>query len=369
MPMPARSSSGDTMAEAAGRESIVERPGYHSPQVEVAVRLNTNESPEAPSDGFMAELAEIARALKANRYPDREARALREAIGASHGLPADHVACGNGSNEVLLCLLLAYGGPGRTAVVFEPTYALHRHIAELSHTAVATGERGGGFEIELEPARRLLAEHRPGLVFCCSPNNPTGNSEDEEVLAGLAEAAAPGLLVVDEAYGHLSPSSATSLFAAHENVVVVRTFSKVWALAGLRLGYLLADPAVVAACERTSLPYHLGTFTQAAGLAALGHSGEMEARAARLVAERQRLAAALSSRAVESWPSAANFILFRPRHLGAKEVWEGLLARSVLVRDVSSFPRLEGCLRVTVGTREEDDAFLAALDEVLGGAR
>ncbi len=353
----------------AGRESLVDRPGYHSPQVDVAVRLNTNESPEGPSAEYRAELSRLAGGLELNRYPDRRASLLRRGIAARHDLSEENVFCANGSNEVLMCLLLFFGGAGRKALVFEPTYALHRHIAELSGTEVVLGKRDERFAIEPGPAAELVARYRPAVVFACSPNNPTGNLERLELLGDLAAAAAPGLLVIDEAYGQFSPESATSLLGEHENLAVVRTFSKSWALAGLRLGYLLSSPEVVAGCERSSLPYHLGSFTQAAGLAALAHEEEMTARTSRLLQERERLARRLEALAVETWPSSANFILFRPRSRGGHEVWEGLLSRSVLVREVSSFPRLEDCLRVTVGTREENDAFLEALAQVLEGPR
>ena len=328
------------------------------------MRLNTNESPEPPPAGFLEELSEAARRVDAHRYPDREATALRGAIAASHGRQAAEVFAANGSNEVLQCLLLAYGGPGRRALVFEPTYALHAHIARLTSTEVVAARRDRHFAVDAASACRLIERSQPEVVFLCSPNNPTGNSERRETIEAIATVA-EGLVVVDEAYAQFARWSAVDLLDRFPAVAVVRTFSKTWALAGLRLGYLLAHPEVVAACQAVALPYHLDTVKQQAGVAALGHVEEMHARVARLVAERARLEAGLSDLAVDTWPSEANFVLFRPRSRPASEVWQGLADRSVLVRDVSGFPGLDGCLRVTVGTAEENGRFLAALSEVL----
>ena len=332
--------------------------------MEVEVRLNTNESPEPPPAELAAELASTASGLSLNRYPDRRAATLTAAVAAHHGVAPEQVFCANGSNEVLQCLLLAYGGAGRRALVFEPTYALHAHIARLTGTEVLAGARTAAFEVERAAAVELIAAAGPEVVLLCSPNNPTGNAESLDTIASIA-AATDGLVVVDEAYAQFAPSSALELLAETPNLAVVRTFSKTWALAGLRLGYLLADPEVAAACAKVALPYHLDAFKQEAGVLALRHEAEMDARIRRLVEARHRLVEGLSRLRVDLWPSAANFVLFRPRHVRAAEVWGGLVERSVLVRDVSSFPGLEDCLRVTVGTAEENRRFLAALGEVL----
>ncbi len=343
------------------------RAGYHSPQVEADVRLNTNECPEPPPGEFLAELAEIARHLGANRYPDREATALRAAIADHHGLSPDQVFCANGSNEVLQCLLLAFGGAGRSALVFEPTYALHSHIARLTATDVLTGARDDRFAVDEKTAVHLIAEHSPDIVFLCSPNNPTGNSEPRATVEAIATAA-PGLVIIDEAYAQFSPWSATEFLGSFGNLAVVRTFSKTWALAALRLGYVLADPSVVGACSSVVLPYHLDSFKQEAGIAALRYDQAMRERVARLAEERGRVLAGLSALPLDVWPSDANFILFRPRDVDSKRVWQGLVDRSVLIRDVSDFARLEGCLRVTVGTNEENTRFLEALGDAIGEA-
>ena len=338
--------------------------GYHSPQLHVAVRLNTNEAPLPPPQAWVDELqAEVGR-IQFNRYPDRDAAELRAALAAFHGVDPANVFCANGSNEVLQTLLLTYGGPGRTAAVFEPTYALHGHIARITRTAVVEGERNADFTLDVVDVKRVLSEHRPEVTFLCSPNNPTGRAEPADVVTQVLDLA-PGLLVVDEAYGQFAAWSALPLVTGDRPLAVVRTFSKTWSMAAARLGYLVGPSQLVAELEKRVLPYHLDAVKQAAGRLALSYRAEMEARVAMLVEERGGLAAALRDLPVETWPSDANFILFRPLHVEGHEVWRGLLERSVLIRNCASWPRLAGCLRVTVGTKEENSAFLAALAEVL----
>jgi histidinol-phosphate aminotransferase len=348
------------------RDDLASLDGYHSPQVAAEVRLNTNESPLPPPLGWPdAFAAEIAR-IDANRYPDRGATALREALADLHGVDVSEVFCANGSNEVLQCLLLAFGGPGRLVATFEPTYALHSFIARLTGTPVVSANRDARFAVDFDVAKALLGEHAPTITFLCSPNNPTGNSDPIQLIERVM-GVAPGLVVVDEAYGQFAPASASDLRGrpGSDGLVVVRTFSKTWALAAARLGYLLADPDVVRACEASSLPYHLSAYTQAAGLSALRFRAEMEERVVFVSEERRRVATALESLEVESWPSDANFILFRPTSRLASEVWQLLLDRSVLIRDVSGRPELIDCLRVTIGTKGENDRFLHALEECL----
>ncbi|MHB1890298.1 MAG: histidinol-phosphate transaminase [Acidimicrobiales bacterium] len=344
--------------------------GYHSPQVDAEVRLNTNESPIAPPGSWSAELAREIGRIELNRYPDRRARKLREALASYHDVSPEQVFCANGSNEVIQCLLLAFGGPGRKALVFEPTYALHSHIARVTGTGVCSAPRDESFRIDPDAAVSLFGAQSPEVTFVCSPNNPTGAAEDPGVVAAI-EVAAPGLVVVDEAYGQFARWSALDLLrdaGPGGHLVVTRTFSKTWAMAGCRLGYLVGTPAVVEACEAVALPYHLSSLTQAAGLLALGYAGEMERRVAAIVEERGRVAAALSGMAVTTWPSEANFILLRPDAASSSEVWERLLSQSVLVRDCSTWPGVEGCLRVTIGTPAENDRFLEALDSALAGS-
>jgi histidinol-phosphate aminotransferase len=274
------------------------------------------------------------------------------------------VFAANGSNEVLQTLLLAYGGPGRTAAVFEPTYALHSHIARITGTGVAVGERAADLSLDVDEVRSVLADVAPEITFLCSPNNPTGMIEPEAVVRTVADEA-PGLVVVDEAYGQFAPWSALELVDGQRPLVVTRTFSKTWSMAAARLGYLVGPAWLVEELDKVVLPYHLDAFKQAAGVAALGFVDDMQARVAHIVEERGRVTAALADLPVEVWPSAANLILFRPRDRAGDEVWKGLVERSVLLRSCTSWPRLDGCLRVTIGTPDEDDAFLGALREVL----
>ncbi len=338
--------------------------GYHSPQVDVAVRLNTNESPYPPPQAWVDELAAAVTAIAFNRYPDRSATALRAGLAELHGVRPEQVFAANGSNEVLQVLLLTYGGPGRSVAVFEPTYALHSHIARLTGTAVATGDRAPDFTLDPGEVKRVLADADPAVTFLCSPNNPTGRADPRAVVTDVVDLA-PGLVVVDEAYGQFAPWSAVELVDDDAGLAVVRTYSKTWSMAAARLGYVIGPASLVAEMEARALPYHLDAVKQAAGLLALRYRAEMDARVRAVAAERDRLFAALADLDLETWPSDANFILFRPRSRPSAEVWQGLLDRSVLVRNCNSWPGLDGCLRVTVGTPAEDDTFLAAVTEVL----
>ncbi len=348
----------------APRPDLALREGYHSPQVDVEVRLNTNESPYPPPAGWLEALIDEARDIAYNRYPDRSARVLREALAQLHEVSPEQVFAANGSNEVLQSICLAYGGPGRKAAMFEPTYALHSHISHLTGTDLVQGRRRPDFTLEVDAALGLLEIERPSIVFLCSPNNPTGLAEDASTVRALLSGP-PGLLVVDEAYGQFASWSALEQVGDEIPLVVVRTFSKTWSMAGLRLGYMIGPREVVAALERVSLPYHLDALKQAAGIVALRFSSEMEQRVGSIVAERERLTLELAKMPVKTWPSEANFILWRPLQRSGQQVWQALVQRSVLVRDTSSWPGLEGCLRTTVGTPEENDRFLSALSEVL----
>jgi histidinol-phosphate aminotransferase len=346
------------------RPDLVALEGYHSPQLDVHVRLNTNESPYAPPAAFVDAWLDGLRAAPLHRYPDRAAGELRAALAARLDQPAERVFCANGSNEVLQTLLLAYGGAGRRAIVFEPTYALHTHIARLTGTAVIVGERTNEYRVSPTEAGILIATEKPAVVFLCSPNNPTGTVEPRATVEALLAAMldhGPGLLVVDEAYGEFADWSALELVADDVPLVVTRTYSKVWSLAALRLGFAVAPPAVVAELDKAVLPYHLSIATQIAGREALRFESEMERRVDLLVAERERLAHELALLpGLTVMPSGANFVLVRFDGDG-RALWQRLVDRGVLVRDFSRWPRLEECLRITVGTPEEDDLLLDAL--------
>lgn len=356
------------MTRLAPRADLTGLSGYHSPQLAVEVRLNTNESPYPPPPAFRQAWLDALAEVPLHRYPDRSARALRRVLSGRLGHPVERIVCANGSNEVLQALLLTYGGPGRRALLFEPTYALHAHLARITGTAVTVAPRGADWRIDPQAAVTLVARHRPHLVFLCSPNNPTGITEAHEVVTAVTDAVAthgPGLVVIDEAYGEFAPSSALGFVAEDRPLVVTRTFSKIWSLAALRLGLGVAPAWVVTEMERVLLPYHLSAATQLAGQVALEFEAEMRTRLELIVGERERLTAELSGLpGVQVWPSGANFLLFRPPG-DARRVWERLVAGGVLVRDCSSWPGVEGHLRVTVGTRAENDRFCAALGAAL----
>jgi histidinol-phosphate aminotransferase len=349
------------------RDDLRALEGYHSPQLDVDVRLNTNESPFAPPAAFVDQVVDRLQKIDWNRYPDRGATELRERLGAFLGQPSERLLCGNGSNEVLQTLLLTYGGAGRSALMFEPTYALHAQLARGTATTIVTGERNADFTLDPAGAARMIERERPAIVFLCSPNNPTGTVDSRAIVEGVLAAArlVGALVIVDEAYGEFAPWSALELVDDDNPLAVVRTYSKVWSLAAVRLGFAVAPAWLIAELEKVLLPYNLSVPTQIAGVAALEFRADMEQRVASLVEERGRLFASLAAtKGIEVYPSGANFLLFRVDG-DAHSLWERLLARGVLVRDFSSWPGVENCLRVTVGTNAENDAFLAAIGEAL----
>ena len=352
------------MTRVSIRDDLSALEGYHSPQVDVAVRLNTNESPVEPPAAFRRALADAVNGVAWNRYPDRSATELRRAIASLHGVDPSMVFAANGSNEVLQTILLTFAGPDRTVATFEPTYQLHAHIARITGSTVVEGERGDGFVLDLSEVRRVVESARPAVTFLCSPNNPTGVVDDENDVRSVVDMA-PGLVVVDEAYGQFSSWSAQSMVSEDAPVAVVRTFSKTWSMAAGRLGYVIAPAWMVDELDKVVLPYHLDAVKQAAGVLAVGFVDEMNERVRRIVSEREELVRGLSGLPVDVFPSGANFVLFRPRSLGGRAVWQGLLDRGVLVRDCSGWPRLTDCLRVTIGTPDENRVFVEALKEVL----
>lgn len=352
------------MTRVPVRDDLRALEGYHSPQVQVSVRLNTNESPFPPPNEWRAAFAAEIADVEWHRYPDRAATELRAGIAELHSVRPDQVFVANGSNEVLQTLLLAYAGPGRTVATFEPTYQLHGHIARLTGATVAEGERAPDFTLDLGEVRRVVASAAPTVTFLCSPNNPTGLVEPEANVRTVLDLV-PGLLLVDEAYGQFADWSALGLVDDDVPLAVSRTFSKTWSMAGSRLGYLVGPSWLVAELDKVVLPYHLDTAKQIAGRLALRFAPQMEARVSAIVAERERLSAAMGALPLHVYPSGANFILFRPTGMPGRAVWQGLLDRSVLIRDCSGWPRLADCLRVTVGTPSENDLFLTALSEVL----
>ena len=337
---------------------------YVSPQQPARYRMNTNESPYGPPDALVDAVTEGVRAAALNRYPDRDATLLFEALSERTAWPTEGLWVANGSNEVFMHLFLAFGGSGRSALVFEPTYSLHSLIPKIASTRVHTAARDADYQIDLGAAVRVLREEKPEVVIVCSPNNPTGNCEPLDTIRVLA-AEAPGLVVVDEAYIEFAaPSeSARLLLEEHPNLILVKTFSKAWRLAGVRIGFMLADPPLIEAMRRVRLPYHLSAITQIVGRAAMDHADETLRLVRSIADERDRIAMELQAMGIKTYPSRANFVLFEVDD--PQEVWRALLDRDVLVRNYAGQPHLERCLRVTAGLPEETDAFLSAIREVI----
>ena len=347
---------------------------YGAPQLDVPVQLNVNENPYPPSAACAAAIGEAARraAGSLNRYPDREFVALREALAGylatdgGAGLTAAHLWAANGSNEVMLHLLQAFGGPGRTALSFAPTYSMYPEYARDTHTTWVVGRREQDFALDLGHALSLVAERRPSVVILPSPNNPTGTALPREAVRAVAGALEGiGLLVVDEAYAEFRRDgwfTALELLPEHRNLVVTRTMSKAFAAAGARLGYLAADPTICDALRLVRLPYHLSAITQATALAALRFADELLGNVGLLRHERDALVDWLRGHGLTVADSDANFVLFGS-FADRRAVWQGLLDRGVLIRETGP----DGWLRVSVGTPDEMAAFRKALTEVLDG--
>jgi histidinol-phosphate aminotransferase len=342
---------------------------YGAPQLDVPVALNVNENPYPPSEAVVADVAaavaDVTRSL--NRYPDRDFTALREALAGylGHGVVAEQVWAANGSNEVMLHLLQAFGGPGRTALSFAPTYSMYPEYARDTNTSWVTGHREEDFSLDVGRAVALVKEVRPSVVLLPSPNNPTGTALPLDAVAELCAAAreTEGVVVIDEAYAEFRRSgtpSALELLAETPNLAVSRTMSKAFALAGARVGYLAASPELCDALRVVRLPYHLSAVTQAVALAALRHAPELLANVDELRAERDRTVEWLRARGLRVAASDANFCLFGTfgdRHA----VWQALLERGVLIRETGP----EGWLRVSIGTPEEMAGFRSALTDVM----
>ncbi|MET8411960.1 histidinol-phosphate transaminase [Streptomyces sp. NPDC005195] len=353
------------------RDELRGKSPYGAPQLDVAVRLNTNENPYPLPEPLVERIAERVReaARDLNRYPDRDAVQLRTELAryltrtGKHRVGVENVWAANGSNEVIQQLLQTFGGPGRTAIGFEPSYSMHALIARGTGTGWIPGPRDEDFTIDPAAAERAVAEHRPHVVFLTTPNNPTGNALPRETVIALyeaAQAARPSMVIVDEAYVEFSHGdSLLPLLEGRPNLVVSRTMSKAFGAAGLRLGYLAAHPAVVDAVQLVRLPYHLSAVTQATALAALEHTDTLLAYVERLKAERDRLVTELRAIGYEVTESDANFVQFG-RFADSHEAWRKILDRGVLVRDNG----VPGRLRVSAGTPAENDAFLDAVREL-----
>ncbi|RIQ13725.1 histidinol-phosphate transaminase [Jiangella rhizosphaerae] len=358
------------MSELPIRDELRGVEPYGAPQLDVPVCLNVNENPFPPSEQLVADAARaVAHAVRdLNRYPDREATTLRERLAAyleresGVTLETGEVWAANGSNEVMLQILQAFGGPGRTALSFAPTYSMYPEYARDTSTTWVTAQREDDFSIDPDAALKAIAEHQPTVVFVASPNNPTGTAVPLDLVSTLHEAG-DGIVVVDEAYAEFRRDgvpSALSLLATHPRLIVTRTMSKAFAFAGARLGYAAASRQIVDVLRVVRLPYHLSAVTQAVAVVALEHAAELQARVAQLRDERDALAAWLREQGLEAAESDANFVLFG-RFADRHAVWQGLLDHGVLIRETGP----DGWLRVSVGTPEETTAFKVALTDVL----
>ncbi|CAM4070420.1 Histidinol-phosphate aminotransferase [Mycobacterium basiliense] len=362
--MTGASGSKPTLDDLPLRDDLRGKSPYGAPQLRVPVRLNTNENPHPPTrelvDDVVRSVGEAA--VDLHRYPDRDAVALRTDLAnyltAQTGsrVGVENVWAANGSNEILQQLLQAFGGPGRTAIGFVPSYSMHPIICDGTHTEWLEAVRAHDFGLDIETAVAAIVDRRPDVVFITSPNNPTGQSVSLSHLRRLLDVA-PGILIVDEAYAEFSsqPSAVELIETYPTKLVVSRTMSKAFAFAGGRLGYLVATPALVEALLLVRLPYHLSLVTQAAARAALRHADDTLGSVATLIAERERVSASLASMGFRVIPSDANFVLFG-EFADAPAVWQRYLDAGVLIRDVG----ILGYLRVTTGLADENEAFLRA---------
>jgi histidinol-phosphate aminotransferase len=358
-----------TLAELPLREDLRGKSPYGAPQLDVPVRLNTNENPHPPTPALIDDLSASVAAVAGDlhRYPDRDAVALRTDLAAYMGaqtgiaLTIENLWAANGSNEILQQLLQAFGGPGRSAIGFVPSYSMHPIISDGTQTSWLVANRADDFGLDVDVAVAAIKEHTPDIVFVASPNNPSGQSVPLDELRRLLDAMTAGILILDEAYGEFSsqPSAVELIDEYPTKLVVTRTMSKAFAFAGGRLGYLIAAPAVIDAMLLVRLPYHLSSVTQAAARAALRHADDTLGSVAKLIAERGRVTEALTDMGFRVIPSDANFVLFG-EFADAPATWQRYLDAGILIRDVG----IPGYLRATTGLAEENDALLKASAEI-----
>jgi histidinol-phosphate aminotransferase len=342
---------------------------YGAPQLDVPILLNVNENTHGVPADVRAAISKAVTAAAAglNRYPDREFTELRSALAEylGHGLGPENIWAANGSNEVLQQILQAFGGPGRTALGFPPTYSMYPLLASGTDTAYVTGRRSSDYGLSAESAAQQVRELQPNIVFLCSPNNPTGTGLGLDVVEAVYAAGEESrtIVIVDEAYhefAHDGTPSALTLLPGRERLIVSRTMSKAFALAGARVGYMAAAPEVTDALRLVRLPYHLSAITQATALAALQHRGALMADVQDIKAQRDRIVTELSRMGLTPAASDSNYVFFGGLD-NPHEVWKELLDSGVLIRDVG----IPGHLRVTAGTETETTAFLEALERIL----
>lgn len=357
---------------AAMRPSAADLEPYDPAFLPVSINLSANENGYGMPDDVQAHVEAALAKVVANRYPQPLSDALRAELAAWHGVDPDQVMVGNGGDELLFNLLLAFGGRDHALVNLPPTFSMYRLYAQLLETAVVDVPRDpDSFAVDVDAL--VTAARAASLVIVTSPNNPTGDLFPIGDTRRLCEAC-PGIVLLDEAYVEFAPegSTAAPLLPEFENLAILHTLSKAFCLAGARIGYVLGSPSVVSALATVRQPYSVNALSQAAALEVVRDRMSFSATIEEIEAERERLAGGLRQLAglgVRVWPSAANFLLVRVP--GAHEVHRQLRdERSILVRDFSATPGLDGCLRMTVGTPQENDAVLSALAEILkGGSR
>ena len=355
-----------TLADLPLRDELVGEQPYRAPTLKVPVPLNVNENPYPPSPAIRREMARaVAEAAETlNRYPDREALGLRKDLAhyIGFGVDSTQVWAANGSNEVMVQILQVFAGPGRTVLGFTPTYSMYPEYARNTHSRYVTAERNRWFGLDVDDAVQAINGSHASVVLIATPNNPTGTAIPVSVIDEICERTT-AMIVVDEAYQEFSDApddSAIALLPKHGRLIVVRTLSKAFALAGGRVGYAVAAPAVVDALRVIRLPYHLSAPTQAVARVALSHAPQMLDKVAELRITRDETATWLARHGLDAVPSQANFVLFG-RFADRHSVFTTLLERGVLVREVGP----EGYLRVSAGTPEQMSEFRAAMIEVI----
>jgi histidinol-phosphate aminotransferase len=349
------------------RDDLAGFPAYRTQQFPAEVRVQANEWAE-PNPAARWLTTEELRDVLLNRYPSAQsAAALRSALAAGYGVDPDQLILGNGSNEVLLSTFLVFGGAGRTTLLFQPTYSMHARLTVIAGGTVAEEQVGLPYDLGRERALAAVERERPDIVVITSPNNPTGNLVPDEVVLAVARAHPTTLVLLDEAYSDFAGTTLVPAIADHPNLVISKTFSKVRAAAGLRLGVLVAHPELAEAYRAAQLPYSISALTLAVGLKLVRADTDVAGRVERCRVERERLAAALARvPALTVYPSVTNFLLVRVHNGDTAGVHARFLREGVLIRDISMWPGCAGCVRVSIGTHEENDHVIAALESVFG---
>lgn len=343
---------------------------YDPKYLQADVMLSANESPVDVPASVRAEVERVVARIPLNRYPDPLACGLAELIADAEGagVAPDMVMVGNGGDELLFNLALAYGGPGRACLLAPPTFSVYAGNARLLGTRVELVPRDGNLALRPRALAERLSRGDVDYTILTSPNNPTGDTAPLALVREMLEAS-DALVVVDEAYCEFSGETAAGLLARYENLAILRTFSKAYRLAGARVGYVLANEPVISALKKVRQPYSIDAVAQAIACAVMRHRAEFAAGVEAVRAQRDRLVCELGRLPdVRVWPSSANFVLMRIEGESgrASAVWEALLERGVLVRDFSATPQLDNCLRVTAGTAAETGRAIDALRDILG---